>query len=54
MTALNATIGYEAGARIAKRAYAEGRPVLEVAVEETDLSREALTELLDPQRLAKP
>jgi fumarate hydratase, class II len=54
VTALNATIGYEAGARIAKRAYAEGRPVLEVAVEETDLSREALTELLDPQRLAKP
>lgn len=54
VTALNATIGYEAGARIAKRAYAEGRPVLEIAVDETGLSRDDLTELLDPARLAKP
>ncbi len=35
VTALNATIGYEAAAVIAKRSYAEQRPVLEVAAEET-------------------
>jgi fumarate hydratase class II len=51
VTALNATIGYEAAAAIAKRSYAEGRPVLDVAEEETDLSREELEELLDPIRL---
>ena len=54
VTALNATIGYEAAAVIAKRSYAEQRPVLEVAVEETSLTREALEELLDPYRLTQP
>ena len=53
VTALNATIGYEAAAAIAKRSYAEGRPVLEVAAEETDLSREELEQLLDPIRLTR-
>ena len=48
VTALNRVIGYEKGAAIAKKAYAEKRPVLEVAVEETDLSEAALKELLDP------
>ncbi|PLW69329.1 aspartate ammonia-lyase [Pseudohalioglobus lutimaris] len=51
VTALNAAIGYEAAAVIAKRSYAEQRPVLDVAVEETTLSREALEQLLDPFRL---
>ena len=51
VTALNAVIGYEAAAAIAKRSYAEGRPVLDVAEEETALSREELAELLDPFRL---
>lgn len=51
VTALNTEIGYEAGARIAKRAYAEGRPVIDVAEEETNLSRERLETLLDPTRL---
>ena len=31
VTALNPVIGYEKGAAIAKQAYAEGRPILEVA-----------------------
>ena len=31
VTALNPVIGYEKGAAIAKKAYAEGRPILEVA-----------------------
>ncbi|MFV8816870.1 class II fumarate hydratase [Haliea sp. E17] len=51
VTALNARIGYEQAAVIAKRAYAEKRPVLDVAEEETGLPREELAELLDPRRL---
>jgi fumarate hydratase class II len=53
VTALNTVIGYEQGAAIAKRAYAEGRPVLVVAREMTDLSEEDLKKLLDPMQLTK-
>jgi fumarate hydratase class II len=53
VTALNPVIGYEKGAAIAKKAYAEGRPILEVAAELTDLSREELRRLLDPQALTR-
>lgn len=52
VTALNAKIGYLAAAAIAKRAMAENRPIIEVALEDTDLSRQELEELLDPARLA--
>ena len=51
ITALNAVIGYEKGAAIAKKAYAEGRPVLDVAVAETGMKREVLAELLNPAAL---
>ncbi|MFT6276868.1 MAG: fumarate hydratase class II [Halioglobus sp.] len=51
VTALNGLVGYSKAAQIAKRAYQEGRPVLEVAVEMTELSREELTTLLDPKKL---
>jgi fumarate hydratase class II len=51
VTALNAFIGYEAAAAIARRAYREKRPVLDIALEETDLPREQLEALLDPLRL---
>lgn len=54
VTALNQRIGYEAGSRIAKRAYAEGRPVLDVAEEDTELSRDELARLLDPAGLIGP
>jgi fumarate hydratase class II len=53
VTALNRVIGYDKGAAIAKKAYAEGRPVLEVAVEMTDLSKEELEKLLDPMQLTQ-
>src|SRR6188508_65045 len=53
VTALNPVIGYEAAAKIAKRAYAEGRPVLEVAKEMTSLSEKQLRKLLDPAALTK-
>ena len=50
-TALNPLIGYARSAEIAKRAYREGRPILDVADEMTDLGRERLATLLDPLRL---
>ncbi len=51
VTALNPLIGYEKGTQIAKKAYAEGRPLLEVALELTDLSEDRLRKLLDPSAL---
>ncbi len=51
VTALNPVIGYEAAAKIAKRAYAEQRPVLEVALEDSDLGEKQLRRLLDPRAL---
>jgi fumarate hydratase class II len=51
VTALNPIIGYLKAAEIAKQAYKEKRPVIDVAVENTDLSREELTELLNPAKL---
>jgi fumarate hydratase class II len=48
VTALNSVIGYEQGATIAKEAYAQGRPIIEVALERTELLREELERLLDP------
>src|SRR5476651_2530379 len=53
VTALNPVIGYEKGAAIAKRAYAEGKPVREVAQELTDLSAAELAKLLDPLELTR-
>jgi fumarate hydratase class II len=53
VTALNPVIGYEQGAAIAKQAYKEGRPVLEVAIEVTGLPAKVLKPLLDPALLAK-
>lgn len=51
ITALNALIGYERGAKIAKRAYAEGRPIFDVARESLDLDETKLLALLDPKAL---
>lgn len=54
VTALNPLIGYLKAAEIAKIAYKEGRPILDVADEHTDLGREKLAELLDPVKLTGP
>ena len=51
VTALNPLIGYEKGAAIAKKAYREGRPILDVAAEMTDLKIDELRLLLDPKSL---
>ncbi|NND53883.1 MAG: class II fumarate hydratase [Gammaproteobacteria bacterium] len=53
VTALNSLIGYEKGAAIAKQAYREGRPIREVAKEQTDLSDAELDRLLDAAELTK-
>ena len=53
VTALNPVIGYQKAAAIAKLAYKEGRPIVEVAAEQTDLSVEELTRLLDPRKLTE-
>ena len=53
VTALNSIIGYEKAASIAKKAYKENRPIIEVAAEETDLTKSKLEKLLDPTKLAK-
>ncbi len=53
VTALNPIIGYEKSAFIAKKAYKENRPIIDVAAEETDIPKAKLAKLLDPSRLAK-
>lgn len=53
VTALNPVIGYDRAAEIAKKAYAEGRPLKEVAAEMTDLSKEDLDRLLDPRKMTR-
>ncbi|MDE2261689.1 MAG: class II fumarate hydratase [Gammaproteobacteria bacterium] len=53
VTALNPVIGYEKGAAIAKKAYAEGKPLREVAQKMTDLPPEELARLLDPAELTR-
>jgi fumarate hydratase, class II len=52
-TALNPVIGYEKAAAIAKRAYAEGRPVFDVALEMSGLEEKELRRLLDPAALTR-
>jgi len=53
VTALNPVIGYDKAAAIAKKAYAEGRSVRDVAGEMTDLGEERLAKLLDPAALTR-
>jgi len=51
VTALNPIIGYQKAAEIAKTAYKEGRPIIDVALEHTDLDRAQLQTLLNPEKL---
>lgn len=51
VTALNPIIGYLKAAEIAKLAYKENRPIIEVAEQHTDLSKAELERLLDPASL---
>ena len=53
VTALNSVIGYDKGAATAKQAYKEKRPILDVALETTGLSKDELKKLLDPLALTR-
>jgi len=53
VTALNPIIGYDLAAKIAKKAYAENRALLDVAKEMTDLTEDELKEALDPIKMTK-
>jgi len=53
-TALAPRIGYDAAAAIAKEAFRSGRTVRQVAREQTELTEEELTALLDPVRMTEP
>ncbi len=52
VTALNPIIGYAKAAEIAKSAYKQGRPIIDVAAEMTGISHTELEKLLEPQHLA--
>lgn len=52
VTSLNPVIGYLKAAEIGKIAQKENRPVFDVALEQTDIPREELLQLLDPKNLA--
>jgi len=51
VTALNPIIGYAKAAEVAKAAYKQGRPIIEVAAEMTELSLAELEKLLEPAHL---
>ena len=53
VTVLNPVTGYETGAKIAKRAYAERRKVKEVAAEMTKLTPGELDRLLNPRAMTE-
>lgn len=53
VTALNTVVGYEKGAAIAKEAYRSGKPVLDVALEMTDLDEATLKQYLNPALLTE-
>jgi fumarate hydratase, class II len=53
-TALAPRLGYDAAARLARLADEEGATLRAVAERETDLSREELDRLLDPERMTRP
>jgi fumarate hydratase class II len=53
VTALNPVIGYEKGAATAKQAYKEKRPIMDVALATTGLSKDELKKLLDPMALTR-
>ncbi|TDT40141.1 fumarase class II [Halospina denitrificans] len=48
VTTLNPVIGYAKAAEVAKKAYATGQSILDVAKEETDVPEAELRDLLDP------
>jgi len=53
VTALNPIIGYQQAAEVAKTALRQKRPILEIALEMTNIDETRLKELLDPMNLVQ-
>ncbi len=53
-TSLVPVIGYDASAKLAYQAYAEGKTVRELALEQNLLDADRLNELLDPRSMTEP
>jgi fumarate hydratase class II len=53
-TSLAPVIGYDKAAALAKKAYAEGKTVREVALAERVLPKDELDRLLDPRAMTEP
>jgi len=53
VTALNRIIGYSKAGAIAKKAYKENKSIIDVAHDETGMSKSQLKKLLDPVKLTK-
>ena len=54
VTSLNPYIGYEKASKLAKQAFAEGKTIRELCLEEKVLPKETLDEALDPMRMTEP
>jgi fumarate hydratase class II len=53
-TSLVPVIGYDASAKLAYQAYAEGKTVRQLALEQNLLDADRLNELLDPRSMTEP
>ena len=54
VTSLNPYIGYEKASKLAKEAFASGRTIRELCIEQGVLPAATLTEALDPYRMTEP
>ena len=53
-TSLAPEIGYDAAAALAKQAFAEGKTIRQIAIEQGVLDEKKLSELLEPDRMTRP
>jgi fumarate hydratase class II len=54
VTSLNPYIGYEKASKLAKQAFAEGKTIRELCLEQKILPEKTLKEALDPMRMTEP
>ncbi|HMO13101.1 MAG TPA: class II fumarate hydratase [Pirellulaceae bacterium] len=54
ITSLNPHIGYEKAAKLAKEAFASGKTIRELCIEQQILPEDVLREALDPMRMTEP
>ncbi|MEZ6094706.1 MAG: class II fumarate hydratase [Pirellulaceae bacterium] len=54
VTSLNPHIGYEKASKLAKEAFASGKTIRELCIEQNILPKETLDEALDPMSMTKP